>query len=74
MIKISRIYRNDLYPLRIINTAIKSYSSIAKIKTKLKDKDCICTFSEKKIPIQEVVDEFGNYLIDLQNNNYDDSL
>ena len=63
-------YNNHIYPLSAVKYAIIAYAEIAKIQVKTVADENICTFTEKEIPIQLVIREFGNYLIEILNNNH----
>ena len=64
----TKSFSNDVYPLSVIEDAIKKYTNIAEINVATVADENICTFTEKEIPIQLVISEFGNYLIEILNN------
>jgi len=64
-------FSTEIYPLLVIEKAVVAYAEIADISTSSNGNCCLCTFIKKSIPIQLVIDEFGNYLIELLNNKHD---
>lgn len=62
---INKDYDLDIYPESIIRQAINDYSNICKIKADIKDGFAFLSFSDSVYDINQTVQEFSNYLIDL---------
>lgn len=58
-------YDLDIYPLNIIQAAIKSYKDIVIIDINVQDNKAILSFAQCLYSEELTVKEFGNYLIDL---------
>ena len=59
----SKYFYNEL----ILKRAIKDYQSIAKISLCEKTDAFECSFDSDNIPVELVINEFNNYLIELLN-------
>jgi len=62
-----KAYNNDMYPRSALLLAIDAYSNIADIHIESKRNSHVCTFEKKEVPLRLVVNEFGNYIIELMN-------
>ena len=67
-----------VYDLRIYNKdkikmAITAYNKFCNVKIIAEEKNTvICEFSSDKIPVNLIINEFDNYLIELMQNNVTD--
>jgi len=59
--------KKEIYPIRALNRAITDYKSICPILLKDKKDYYKCTFYAKVDYLEQVKDEFCNYLIELIN-------
>lgn len=71
MKKSVRSFSGSIYPLPVIEEAVTAYAGIAEISVSAAAGKLVCTFLETDTPVSLVVNEFGNYLIEILNNNYD---
>jgi hypothetical protein len=62
-----RFYSKDLYPQKVIETAIEDYKNISKIIVSSNKNGFVCCFSDCLVDETRVVAEFDNYLIELIN-------
>jgi hypothetical protein len=71
MNKKEKQYSKELYPPSVLKQATRAYADIATIKVKNFGKATKCIFIEKDAPIQLVVNEFDNFLIEVLNERHD---
>jgi hypothetical protein len=55
------------YDIEIIEQAIRDYKNIAKITIQDNGNEFECSFESKEAPVEMVIREFDNYLIELLN-------
>ena len=58
-------YDSAIYPVRVVRTAIRYYASVCEIECQVKGDKAVCCFLVEDIYAQQVIHEFGNFLIEL---------
>lgn len=64
-----KLFDKAFYTKKVLDKAILDYRQIASIKISDKDKYWECAFESNKMPIEIIINEFDNYLIELLNGN-----
>lgn len=65
MKQITKYYSENLYPISIIKRAVHDYSGICRIRIVCQDHQLECEFTSDCQDIDEIGNEFDNYLIEL---------